>query len=400
MTRRAWPLVVLAVVLAGCAAPAPEPSTRSIPNAVTPGSPVPIPPSSSPSSGSSSEPPTSAEPSTPPESSGSATSPQRITLAFAGDVHFERQLAPRLRDSDEAWSRRLPELAAADFAMVNLETAITERGRPASKAYTFRAPAAALAKLKAAGVDAVSMANNHAADFGRQGVEDTLAAVKDSPIPVVGFGADERQAYAPATFDVRGVKVGVISSMEIPEQTYANWSAGPDSAGVAQNVRRDRFTRAAQDAVANHDLVIAFLHWGTEGSTCPNERQIETARILRDTGVDVIVGTHAHRPQGSGWDGRAFVGYGTGNFIWYNTSAGSRSSGILTVSVDADAARARGAQDAAARANGPGLVRSYEWTPKVIAPGGLPETPTTSRPRLERAAQNARSCSGLAQSPQ
>lgn len=352
-----------------------------------------------PASSAPAAPGTSATPGSAPTTPASP-SPDTITLAFAGDVHFARQVAALLDDSDATWASRLPELAAADFAMVNLETAITERGRPAAKTYTFRAPAKALDKLAAGGVDAVTMANNHAADFGREGVQDTLAAIGKSPIPVVGFGATEKEAYRPLTAMVKGVRVGVISSMEVPEETYANWSAGPDSPGVAQNIRRDRFTQEAKEAVATHDLVVAFLHWGTEGATCPNERQVETARILRDAGVDVIVGTHAHRPQGAGWNGRAFVGYGTGNFVWYNTSLASKSSGVLTVTVDAKAARERGERKDAERTNGPSLVTDYTWSPKLISNGGVPQQPIDSMPRLRRLADAATQCSNLAQTPQ
>lgn len=314
-------------------------------------------------------------------------------------MHFERQVASLLEDPDTEWSTRLPELAKADFAMVNLETAITERGKAQNKSYTFRTSPVALNKLAAAGVDAVSMANNHAADFGQVGVEDTLAAKAQSPIPVVGFGANEAEAYRPLTVDVKGVKVGVIASMEVPEETYANWSAGPDSPGVAQNIRKEPFTTAAKDAVGDHDLVVAFLHWGTEGSTCPNERQVETVKVLKDAGVDVIVGTHAHRPQGSGWNGRTFVGYGTGNFIWYNTSASSKPSGVLTVEVDAAAAQRRGQLSPSERASGSSLVTDYTWTPKLIADNGVPRDPRDSDTRLQRLATAATKCSGLAQTP-
>lgn len=321
--------------------------------------------------------------------------PSQITLAFAGDVHFERQLAPLLQDLDETWATRLPELKAADFSMVNLETAITERGRRASKTYTFRTSPVALDKLAAAGIDAVGMANNHAADFGDEGIQDTLAAKEKSPIPIVGFGKDEESAYAPLSVDVRGVKVGIVAATEVVEETYRNHSAGPGKPGVAQNVERDRFTQAAKDAVANNDLVVAFLHWGTEGTTCPSERQQETAKVLSEAGVDVIVGTHAHRPQGAGWreDG-TFVGYGTGNFVWYNTSTDSRSSGVLTVTVDADAVRDRGDDR-----GGASVVKSYSWAPKLISSNGVPETPTTSMGRLQRLHEQATACSGLAQQP-
>ncbi|WP_168582744.1 CapA family protein [Gephyromycinifex aptenodytis] len=356
-------------------------------------------PEASPQSGSQA-PKESAPQSSAPASESETPAPAgTITLAFAGDVHFERQVAPLLQDSDQEWATRLPELAAADFAMLNLETALTERGTAQNKSYTFRTSPVALDKLAAAGIDAVSLANNHAADFGRVGVQDTLAAKAASPIPIVGFGANEAEAYAPLTVDVKGVKVGVLASMEVPEETYANWSAGPDSPGVAQNIRRDRFTKAAEDAVAQHDLVVAFLHWGTEGTTCPNERQRETVRVLKDAGVDIIVGTHAHRPQGSGWNGRTFVGYGTGNFIWYNTSADSKPSGVLTVEVDAAAAHERGAAGPEQRLTQKSLVTGYTWHPKLIADNGIPRTPRDSAARLERLADAATRCSGLAQSP-
>lgn len=379
--RRSAALVLTVLALTGCASSADRSATRA-----------PAAPDGSAARDVATESPVVIEASDSPTTQG----PSQITLAFAGDVHFARQLAPLLGDSDDEWSKRLPELARADFAMVNLETAITEGGRPAAKKYVFRASPAALDKLAAAGVDAVSMANNHAADYGRAGIADTLAAIEKSPIPVVGFGRDESAAYAPVTVDVQGVRVGIIGATEVYEETYLNHSAGPDKPGVAQNIERDRFTRAAREAVAAHDLVVAFMHWGTEGTTCPNDRQAETARVLSEAGVDVVVGTHAHRPQGSGWLGRTFVGYGTGNFVWYNASPGSKQSGVLSLTVDADAVRARGDRRTG---DGASVVTASTWTPKVITGTGLPVDPTSSRAQLESAVSAARRCSGLAQSP-
>lgn len=378
--RRSASLVIGALVLSGCAA-------NTAPNDSTSGA------AAKPSwTASSSAAGAAASSGTTPSA---AEQPGQITLAFAGDVHFARQLAPLLEDSDEKWADRMPELAAADFAMVNLETALTEGGSPVDKKYTFRASPVALNKLSAAGIDAVSMANNHAADYGRAGIANTLTAIEGSPIPVVGFGKDETAAYAPATVDVKGVRVGLLAATEIYEETYVNHSAGPDKPGVAQNIRRDRFTQAARDAVAANDLVIAFMHWGTEGTTCPNERQVETARVLSEAGVDVVVGTHAHRPQGSGWMGRTFVGYGTGNHVWYNASPGSRRSGVLSLTVDANAVRDRGDQRTG---DGPSVVTASTWTPMIIKGSGLPMVPE-SRGELDRAAEAANRCSDLSQTP-
>ncbi len=92
--------------------------------------------------------------------------------------------------------------------MANLETAITDGGTPVPKEFHFRAPASALETLAGAGLDVVTMANNHGVDYGESGLADTLAAKKDSPIPIVGIGADAKEAFAPATLVVGGVTGG------------------------------------------------------------------------------------------------------------------------------------------------------------------------------------------------
>ncbi len=105
-----------------------------------------------------------------------------VTMAFAGDVHFEEEIESYLDDpAGLAPVARM--LSAADLAVVNLETAITSRGVPEPKKYHFRAPATALDALRQAGVDLVSMANNHAVDFGADGLADTLAAKAGSQSP-------------------------------------------------------------------------------------------------------------------------------------------------------------------------------------------------------------------------
>lgn len=329
------------------------------------------------------------------DSETSGAGPARITLAVAGDVHFEAQVAALLSNPAEVWRKRLPELRDADFALVNLETAITERGRPANKAFTFRAPATALTVLKEAGVDAVSMANNHAADYGRVGVEDTLAAKASGVLPIVGFGADEQAAYAPLSVDVHGVRVAVLAASLVDEETARNWAAGPNSPGIALGIDRSRLAEGVRSAAADHDLVVVQLHWGIEGTSCPEARQKTAVADLARAGADVVVGTHAHRPQGSGWQGRTFVGYGTGNFIWYNTSPNSRPSGVLELTVDAAQAKRRDR-----RAGQPSPVTAYRWIPKYISGDGVPRTPPASvQGHLANLARAAIQCSGLSQSP-
>lgn len=328
--------------------------------------------------------------------SSAPSGPASITLAFAGDVHFERQVAGLLDASDEAWSKKLPELAAADYAIVNMEAAITDRGRAQNKAYTFRVPPSSLGKLKAAGVDAVTAANNHAVDYGRAGLDQTLEVKSNSPIPIIGIGKSAAEAFAPLSVDIKGVNTAVLASSEVYEETYQNWSAADDHPGIATNIDSARLREATRKAVAEHDLVVVFMHWGTEGSTCPNEQQQKTVRELKEDGADIVVGTHAHRPQGNGWNDRTFVGYGLGNFIWYNTSAESRPSGVLTVTVDAAAAKDRGAAQGDGRITASSLVTDWTWAPKLIAGSGEPMSVSGgSLERLEARAKAAQQCTDV-----
>lgn len=350
----------------------------------------------------------------------------RITLAFAGDVHFERGLS-RLVTSPEPLTAAVRDtLGRADFAMVNLETAVGEGGAPLpGKKYTFRAPVAALTTLAAAGVDAVSMANNHAADFGDAVFAQTLDARRAAPLPVVGIGRDEAHAFAPLQLDVRGVRVAVLASSQIRDVTAAQHAAGPTSPGIATNLEPGRLLAAVRRARATSDLVVVMLHWGADYTRCADGAQRETARLLADAGADVIVGGHAHRPQGSGWlapGGRAshgrpgpatnpatnpaantattsapnpaFVAYGLGNFVWYNNQDAAAESGVLTLTVDASAARD------ATRRTGPVVVDQH-WTPMLIGDDGVPRVPTSAATgaRLAGAWDTATQCAGLEDQP-
>lgn len=239
-----------------------------------------------------------------------------LTMAFGGDVMFESHLRPLAYDEDSL-SKLRSTLDAADLSVANMETSLTEGGSPwPGKPFTFRAPARALDAVAGAGVDAVTMANNHALDFGDAGAEDTLAAKDNSPIPFVGIGRDEDEAYAPAPLEANGVKVAVIGASQVYEETLANRSAGPDKAGIAASApeeRMDRLVEEVKKAKESHDVVVAMMHWGIEGQHCPGDAAIDASKALEKAGADVIIGDHAHRVNGHGWLGDSYVHYGTGN---------------------------------------------------------------------------------------
>jgi poly-gamma-glutamate synthesis protein (capsule biosynthesis protein) len=313
-------------------------------------------------------------------------------MAFAGDVHFEDYLAPLARDPQGLAELRST-LGAADLSVVNLETAITERGTKIGKEFHFRAPASALVTVQNAGVDAVSMANNHGVDYGPVGLQDTLAAKKSSPIPVVGIGADEAEAYAPAVLSAKGLKVAVFGASEVFEMTLARYSAGPGKGGIASAAPLTRLRQAVAAAHRKYDVVVVFLHWGLDYQKCPDNLSAETAQALAEAGADVIVGGHSHRVNGAGWLGRSYVAYGLGNFVWWRSHEPDSRSGVLTLSLDVRRAKAR-ADD------GHSLVRKAGWTPMLIGADGIPRRPgTADTARLMGLWKQANACTGLESSP-
>jgi len=304
-------------------------------------------------------------------------------------VHFAGRLEGRLAgDPATAVGPIADTLRAADLAMVNLETAVTERGEPQPKTYTFRTPASAFTALRAAGVDVASMGNNHAVDFGLVGLRDSLAAARAARFPVVGLGLDDAQAYAPHRVVVRGRRVAVLAATQVVDRTTSAWSAGPTSPGVASALDVDRLVRAVRAeraATPAPGLVVVYLHWGREGSGCPTERQRELAAALSSAGADVLVGTHAHQLQGAGLLGRTFVAYGLGNFVWYSSnSVTADTTGVLTLRIgSAGAAPTRSS-----------------FTPARIDSRGVPVPREGADAARDRASfDQLRGCTGLSAAP-
>lgn len=259
-----------------------------------------------------------------------------VTLAFGGDVHFEGRIRARLQaDPSSVMAGVAPLLKAADVAVVNLETAVTTRGTAVpGKQYSFRAPATAFDALAAGGVDVATMANNHGMDFGRQGLEDSLDASDAGGVPVVGIGRNAEEAYRPFLTEVKGQRIAVLGATQVlDDDVRVAWTATDAQPGLASAKEVARLTAAVRAAREQADTVVVYLHWGTEGSTCPNAAQPPLAQALVEAGADVIVGGHAHRLAGAGRMGSAFVAYGLGNFVFYTDSGPGAETGVLTVTV-------------------------------------------------------------------
>lgn len=309
-----------------------------------------------------------------------------VTIALAGDVHFEGVLRDRLADPATALGTRTRTLREADLAIVNLETAIGTGGRPEpGKRYTFQAPPAAFQALAAAGIDVASMANNHALDYGRAALTETFHAIGRSPLSVIGIGRDVDEAFRPAVTEIDGTTVATfaatVAGADPTADPTAQWAATRTRPGTADAIDPRRLLREVREAT--EDVVVVFLHWGTQEQTCPDDRQRRLARQLVDAGADVVAGSHAHRLQGDGRLGSAYVAYGLGNHVWYTDDGPSADTGVLTLTVETT-----------------GRVTDAAWAPARIGADGLP-APVRGAARAEAEQQRTarRGCAGLDQSP-
>src|SRR3954466_5616167 len=245
-----------------------------------------------------------------PASTASSPPPEGpVTVSFAGDVHTAGRLTERFQQPRTALAPVAALLSGADLTVVNLETAVTDRGTAEHKSFTFRAPPSVFDALRVAGVDVVSMANNHGVDFGAVGLADSLDAAGQRGFPVIGPGADDTAAFAPYLVTLRGERIAVLGADQVADSTVARYSAGPGRGGVASAFDTDRLLQAVASARQQADTVVVYLHWGEEEQSCPTTRQQDLARQLSQAGADIVVGTHAHQLQGAGWLGRRYIGY-------------------------------------------------------------------------------------------
>jgi poly-gamma-glutamate capsule biosynthesis protein CapA/YwtB (metallophosphatase superfamily) len=306
-----------------------------------------------------------------------------VTLAFGGDVHFEGAIESRLAASPATTLGPIAGvLRQADLAVVNLETAITERGTPAPKEVTFRAPPPALVALKEAGVDMASMANNHGLDFGMVGLRDSLAAAEAANFPVIGVGRDADEAYRAHLVTIKGQRIAVLGATQVLDSNLAvAWTAGDGKPGMASVYEEARLLAAVRAARQAADTVVVDLHWGRELVNCPIDRQRALAPKLVAAGADVVVGSHAHFLLGGGYLNGAYVHYGLGNFVFYSRGGLTAQSGVLLLTTQGRA------------------ITASRWVPAVIS-GGIPiPLQGVDATRAISSWQSLRRCTGLSAEP-
>jgi poly-gamma-glutamate capsule biosynthesis protein CapA/YwtB (metallophosphatase superfamily) len=258
-----------------------------------------------------------------------------VTLAAVGDVTTGEQVGSSIATLGAAypWTNVGPLLRKADLATANLEGAISARGLPVpNKEFHFRGPPALLrAAHTAGGLDVVTVANNHAGDYGSQALLDTVRDGRAAGLLVVGGGVNAGAAARPAIATVGGLRVAFVGFSDV---NPAGFNAGLRTPGTAA---ADIGVVAAAIRGARHraDVVVCWFHWGTELHPEPSTRQRQLAAAALGAGAQVILGAHPHVFGGvETAPRRSVVAWTLGNFVFPAQSADTSRTGILLIKLD------------------------------------------------------------------
>lgn len=262
-----------------------------------------------------------------------------FTLCFTGDINFEDDdfVMPHAKEKgsplDCIGDSLLEKMRGADITLANNEFSFSDRGAPLpGKLYTFRANPESVKYFTEMGVDLVSLANNHVYDYGPDAFEDTLSTLDEAGIPHVGAGMNLAEAEAPVCYLINGCKVAFVAATRA-EKFIMTPEADASSPGVLRTYDSEEFCRVISEARADNDIVIAYVHWGTEGTTVLEDAQITQAKEYIEAGASAVIGAHPHVVQGLDYYENVPIAYSLGNF-WFNKK--TLDSCLLTLTFEND----------------------------------------------------------------
>ncbi len=220
----------------------------------------------------------------------------------------------------------------ADITMANNEFTFTTRGTPQpGKKFTFRGNPENAKIYHEMGVDIVSLANNHAFDYGAVSLTDTLAALDAEGINRLGAGENIDEATSHFYYIVNGYKIAFVASSSLdPESTRG---ATETLSGVFQSFASAPMVREIEKAKENADYVVAYVHWGRENTLDLHPTQLTMGKDFVDAGADVVVGMHSHCMQGAEYYKGKLIVYSLGNFTF---SSKSLTCAMLKMSISDD----------------------------------------------------------------
>ncbi len=258
----------------------------------------------------------------------------KVVMLFVGDIMLSRSVGIRMETVDDyryPFLKVADILRGADLVFGNLEGPISDQGRNQGSIYSFRANPRVVEGLSYAGIDVLSLANNHIWDWGTAALLDTVSILEGADITPIGAGTNSKQANKPALFKIGKAKVAVLAYTTLLSKSLG---ANSETPGLS-TFDLARIKEVVSNLSKEGNLVVVSMHWGKEYETSANDLQRDIAKELIDSGVDIIVGHHPHVVQELEQYGNGWVAYSLGNFIFdQNFSEETMRGAILRVELD------------------------------------------------------------------
>lgn len=255
--------------------------------------------------------------------------PDFVTMTFAGDIMLDRgvrnSVIKNFNNDYLSLFEKLEVLKEPDIAFANLEGTASDKGADGGSLYSFRMDPAVVPALASAGIDILSVANNHVGDWGRTAYSDTLLRLKENEILYTGGGMNIEETEKPVVIEKHGIKIGFLGFSDKGPDSMV---AGVEKAGllIASNPRFDEIIKNARRQVDH--LVVSF-HFGEEYQAKHNARQEYLAHKAIDNGAKIVVGHHPHVVEDTEVYKDGFIAYSLGNFIFDQSWSEPTMQGML-----------------------------------------------------------------------
>lgn len=255
-----------------------------------------------------------------------------LSLVFAGDTTLDDAPGALIERGGDPLAKVAHLFQGADIRLVNLECVVSTIGSPGDKVFTFRAHPRVLPVLRRH-VDAVTLANNHSGDYGREAFADMLGLLERAGIAQTGGGRNLAEAHQPLLIERQGLRLALLSYNEFMPRSF---EAGHDAPGIAWSEDEQVVDDIALARTRHRaDLVLVFMHWGWENEPTANARQRELARRVIDAGADAVIGGHPHVTQDIEIHRGKPVIYSVGNFVMKETDNEAQRQGwVLQLGLD------------------------------------------------------------------
>jgi poly-gamma-glutamate synthesis protein (capsule biosynthesis protein) len=241
---------------------------------------------------------------------------KQITIIMVGDVMLDRGIrlvVEKYGNNDYffPFEKISDYLKTADIISGNLEGPVSDKGTKVGSIYSFRSDPKAIEGLKQAGFNLMMIANNHAFDYGRLALEDTLTRLTEANIAYVGAGFNKQEAFGPLIKEIKGKK---IAFLEYTDLGSPFWAARENSSGIAwvSEENMEEIKENIKQAREQSDFLIVSLHSGNEYQEEPSQFQKSFAKQALEAGADLAIGHHAHIIQTD----EKNIYYGLGNFVF------------------------------------------------------------------------------------